>query len=96
MKPHADNSQSTHSEINFIRNLGNGRSVKIRNRDMTPSEQIDRQIKMLRGYIAALPLRDHWWDGARPIKFEQEARKQLAAALRRKVSSAIVTPDVPA
>jgi len=54
---------------------------------MTVGEQIDRQIKMLRGYIAALPLRDHWWDGAMPIKFEKEARKQLAAALRRKVSS---------
>jgi hypothetical protein len=86
VKPHADNSQSTQSELNFIRNLGNGRSVKLRDR-ATPSEQIDRQIKMLRGYIAALPLRDHWWDGAMPIKFEKEARKQLAAALRRKVSS---------
>jgi hypothetical protein len=87
VKPHADNSQSTQSELNFIRNLGNGRSVKIRDRDMTPSKMIDRQIKMLRGYIVALPLRDHWWDGAMPIKFEKEARKQLAAALRRKVSS---------
>jgi hypothetical protein len=87
VKPHADNSQSTHSEINFIRNLGNNRSVKIRDRDMTVGEQIDRQIRMLRGYIASLPFRDHWWDGAMPIKFEKEARKQLAAALRRKVSS---------
>jgi hypothetical protein len=81
VRPHADNGQSTQSELNFIRALGSGRSAKNRDRDLTPNDIINRQIKMLRGYIDALPLRVHWWDGANPKKFKQEAEKQLASAL---------------
>jgi hypothetical protein len=87
MKVHPDSSHSSRSELNFIRSLGDGKSVKIQGPKLTAGEIIDRQIRMLRGYLEALPMRDHWWDGAHPSKFEKEARKQLAAALRRKVSS---------
>lgn len=96
MKIHPDSSHSSRTELNFIRSLGDGKSVRIQGQKLTAGELLDRRIKMLRGYLAALPQRDHWWDGAQPFKFEQEARKQLAETLRRKVSSAIATPDVPA
>ena len=80
-KEHAGNHQSTQSELNFIRKLGLGDSVSVRNRELSREERLARRIRMLRGYLRALPMRKYWWVGAQPTKFRMEAEKQLQKAL---------------
>lgn len=78
---HGSYQQTNKKELNYIRSLGTFENSQAKYRCLTPKDRRARRIRLLRGYIASLPLRGRWWDGADPELFKREAEIALDAEL---------------